>query len=1118
MGIIRFAINNPVKVAVAVLLVVLFGFLSVFAIPIQLTPNVDSPTVSIETEWRGASVQEIEREIIDRQEAVLKSVSNLREMTSRAREGRAGIELEFWVGTDRDAAVQDVSEKLRQVTGYPDEAEEPAVFASDSSEESPIAWLKLIADEDVDVNTLRHFVKEKVLPELERAEGVSRSDVYGGRDREVQIRLDAAKLAARNLTFRDVETALRRENENISAGTIAQGRRDYTFRTVGRYEDVRQIEDTIIAYQGGGPIHVRDVAVVKNTYKKPYSFGRSRGKPSLALPVHRQTGTNVITVMESLKEKIKHVNENVLAPKKMGLHLYQTYDETTYIKSAIGLVRNNIILGGTLAIIVLLLFLRSLSGTAVVALCIPISVVGTFLVITLLGRSLNVVMLAGMAFAVGMVVDNAIVVLENIYRHRQMGKDRYHAALDGATEVWGAVLASTLTTMAVFLPVLFVREEAGQLFRDIAIAISAAVALSLIISMSVIPTMSARILGGRDDDTPKTEPNDPEKTGGRLADLLARFIYRINGSVAMRLAIIGGLTGGSLFASWWMAPPSAYLPSGNRNFVFGFLDTAPGYSIDEFQRIAALIEKDIHPYWEAQFDEELAAKLPTVKVPIGEEPIGPGMHEDDREMVDVQPAPFDDFFYVSFAGGAFMGGRSADSANVLPMAKVLENATKGIPGVDARVEQRSIFARRGGSSSIQIYIRGDELNDVVQVTKAVSAECNAMFGYCRSRPSNYDVGRPEIRAVPDRVKAADLGLSVSDVGFIVEVGVDGAKVGDFRDAGEEIDMTLLVDGPASRETRAVANLSIYTPSGKTVLLSSVVNFEPTSAMQEILHIEEMPGISLSVSPPETMPLETAMTMIEDQILKPLRAEGVIPSNVITSLAGNADKLVQTKNAMLGEWTGWNLSSFTNLLKSRMFLAILVTYLLMSALFESFSYPFIIMFSVPLATVGGFMGLSIVHAQTLRDPLTPVQQLDVLTMLGFVILIGIVVNNAILLVHQALRNMHYHDMDPRRAISESCRTRLRPIAMTTTTTVFGLLPLVIMPGAGSELYRGLGSVLLGGLLVASLFTLILVPALFSLFVSVKEALHFGKETEHRPVLTDPVTPLATDPSEKQPLMS
>ena len=327
MSFIRFAINNPVKVTVGVMLVVLFGFLSVFAIPIQLTPNVDTPTVSIETRWRGASVQEIEREIIDRQEAVLKGVSNLREMTSRAREGRASIELEFWVGTDRDAAVQDVSEKLRQVTGYPDEADEPAVYASDSSEESPIAWLKFVADDDVDVNKLRHFLEEKVLPELERAEGVSRASVYGGRAREVQIRVDAAKLAARKLTFRDVEAALRRENENISAGTIAQGRRDFTFRTVGRYEDVRQIEDTIIAYQDAGPIHIRDIAQVKNTFKKPYSFGRSRGKPTLALPVHRRTGTNVITVMDSLKTKIKHVNEAILAPRNMGLHLYQTYVE-----------------------------------------------------------------------------------------------------------------------------------------------------------------------------------------------------------------------------------------------------------------------------------------------------------------------------------------------------------------------------------------------------------------------------------------------------------------------------------------------------------------------------------------------------------------------------------------------------------------------------------------------------------------------------------------------------------------------------------------------------------------------------------------------------------------------
>ncbi|MCH8852931.1 MAG: efflux RND transporter permease subunit, partial [Planctomycetes bacterium] len=466
MGIIRFAINNPVKVAVGVILLTLFGVLSVFAIPIQLIPNVDQPQITVKTFWEGASPQEIEREIIERQEEKLKGVSDLKKMTSTSIEGNATIVLEFFVGTDKDASLRDVSDKLRQVSGYPNDVNEPTVQAADAALNSPIAWLIFTAAPGEDPSTLKDFAEDKIKPILERAQGVASIDVYGGREREVQIRVDVALMAARGVTFRDLENALRQQNKNISAGTIASGKRDYTWRTLGQFETLEQVENTVIAYGAGGPVYVKDIAKVVSTYKKQYSFVRSVGKPVLAMPVRRQTGSNVIEVMRNLGVQIEKVNREILEPLDRELVLTQLYDETVYIRAAINLVLNNLLYGGAFAVIILLLFLRSGSATAIVALCIPISVVGSFLVVTVLGRTMNVVMLAGMAFAVGMVVDNSIVVLENIYRHRQMGKDRFNAALDGAVEVWGAVLASTLTTMAVFLPVVFLKEEAGQLFQD----------------------------------------------------------------------------------------------------------------------------------------------------------------------------------------------------------------------------------------------------------------------------------------------------------------------------------------------------------------------------------------------------------------------------------------------------------------------------------------------------------------------------------------------------------------------------------------------------------------------------------------------------------------------------
>ena len=431
MGIIRFAIENPVKVAVAVILLVLFGMLSIFRIPIQLTPDVDRPLVTVSTFWEGASPQEIEREIVDRQEEKLKGVRNLKKMTSTSQEAMASVTLEFYVGTDTDAALQDVSEKLRQVTGYPEEMDEPTIEATGAEMSNTIAWIIFRGAPGEDVSDLKDFVEDDIKPILERAEGIARVEVYGGREREVKVIVDAYKLAARGLTFRDVEQALRRQNDNISAGTINQGKRDYTYRTVGQYEQVQDVESTVVAYRDGGPVFVRDVAEVQNTFKKQFAFVKSVGDYVLALPARKETGANVMGAMAELKKQIEYCNKAILHPQGRGLELTQVYDETVYITSAIKLVRNNLLIGGTLAVIVLLVFLRSGSATGIVAFSIPISVISTFLAVAALGRNLNVVMLAGMAFAVGMVVDNAIVVLENIDRHMAMGEEPQVAAYRG---------------------------------------------------------------------------------------------------------------------------------------------------------------------------------------------------------------------------------------------------------------------------------------------------------------------------------------------------------------------------------------------------------------------------------------------------------------------------------------------------------------------------------------------------------------------------------------------------------------------------------------------------------------------------------------------------------------
>jgi len=1086
MDIVRFTIHNPVKVAVGVILICLFGGLALFQIPIQLTPNVDQPQVTVTTRWPGRSAREVEREIVDRQEEKLKGISGLRKMRSTCSEGQAVITLEFFIGVDKDAALRETDSKINQVSGYPDEVEKPEVVAADAAMESPIAWILLKADDGSDVSIYRDFVWDNVKPMLERVEGLSSVNVFGGREREVHILADPALLAARGITLREFEAALKRQNVNASAGTVATGKRDFIFRTVGQFETVEEVENTIVAYRQGGPVCVRDVARVVRTHEKPREVVRSKGEPVLALPAYRETGANVIEVMAGLRRQIETVNREVLRGRGLSLELTQVYDETVYIDSAIGLVQSNIVVGGVLTVAVLLVFLRNLRATAIVALSIPISVIGAFLAVSLLGRSLNVVMLAGMAFAVGMVVDNAIVVLENIYRHRQMGKPAFQAAQDGATEVWGAVLASTLTTMVVFIPVVFVKEEAGQLFGDIAIAISAGVLLSMLVSVLVIPTLAARLLGGR---TPAASRSGPagEETAPRYASLVADAVARINRSWPARLAVVAVFLVGSLVGSWALIPPTDYLPTGNRNLILGFVITEPGLNTREFTALAEDIERYLRPYWTAAPGSAEAAALPPVPIPAA-----------GGRMVPVTPPLIENFFFVAFNNSVFMGATSRDPLRVKPLAQIMTQAAMSSPRAIGAIPiffQTGLFGGVRASGTVEVEIRSESLAAVNEAAGLLFM--NLMqegLTSVRPEPINFDLPRPEVRAVPLRARAADVGLSAGDIGFILAAAVDGAYVGGFREQGDEIDLKVRFENADGTPLADVRHAPVFTPAGRIVPLSSVARFEEVDAPQQINHIEEMPGVSLEVRPPADMAVETVVQII-DRIVDRLRRQGAIPPGVFVSLAGNADKLAQTREAMFGHFSGLNAGSVLAVLQSRGFLALVVVYLLMAGLFESFVHPVAILLSVPLAAIGGFAGLRVVHTLSLTDPTKPVQQLDVVTMLGFIILLGIVVNNAILIVHQTLNNLD-RGLDPAQALHESVRSRIRPIFMTAFTSIGGMLPLALMPGAGSELYRGLAAVMCGGLLVSTLFTLLLVPVVYSVFLSLRLRLveRFGREDQ------------------------
>ncbi|NQV24340.1 MAG: efflux RND transporter permease subunit [Rhodopirellula sp.] len=1144
MNLIRAIVHNPVKVTVGVLLVALFGVVALLRMPLQLTPEVQRPTISVQTRWPGASPQEVEREIIIEQEEQLKSVEGLVKLSSEATDSQGTVTLEFHVGTDLEGALLKVNSRLQQVREYPEEADQPVISTSNSSDR-PIAWfilstrmatdeqivafqqehpelseklemvrkahnvglamlrLRLLAQEHeevakvllpyqgIDVTKLRRFAEDEIEARFERVSGVSQSNVLGGLEDEMQVLVDPEKLAARQITIEDLRRVLLAQNKDTSAGDFWEGKRRWVVRTLGQFRSTDDVGNQLIAVRDGVPVYVRDVAEIELGYRKPDGVVRRFGESSIAVNCIRETGANVLDVMDGLRDMRAEIDEHILKPK--GLQLVQVYDETEYIYSALDLVEQNIFIGGALTMIVLMLFLhlgiRTLAavpliivsalaaayvsswffliclalligigfwaarGALVVGLAIPTSIIGTFLILGLLGRSLNVISLAGMAFAVGMLVDNAVVVLENVFRRFSEGESPFDAAINGTAEVSGAVVASTLTTIAVFLPVVFVQEEAGQLFQDIALAITGAVGLSLVVSMTLISTASARLLHRDDSASDNSLSAEPEPTSGlgSVAKLMTSFGSVFVGWVVgfnqwaqrgtlRRLVVTLSLVGFSFTGSWLFWPRVEYLPNGNRNLIFAILLPPPGYNLNQLMELGQTVESNLRPYWDAVPGSEEASKL-------------------DGPIIG-------DFFFVARGRSVFMGLRAYEEERAAEIIPLIQRATSELPGTFGVASQSSLFANGLESGrTIDVEITGPDLRKLVALGGQIFGQVRTLLPPgTQTRPiPSLDLSSPEVHIEPHLIQAAEMGMSANELGYTANALIDGAYAGDYFIGGDKIDLTIKGRDENVRNAQDVEALPIATPMGQIVPLGALAEVSMKSGPEQINHRERQRAITIQVTPPPEMPLEEAMIQIRDEIVRPLQSSGQLDGGYRIDLAGTADKLNAT----------WEALQFNVLL------ALLITYLLMAALFESWLYPFVIILSVPLGAVGGVAGLQLLNLFVL-------QPLDVLTMLGFVILIGTVVNNPILIVHQSLNLMREQNLPPNQAIIESVRTRIRPIFMTTMTTVLGLLPLVLFPGAGSELYRGLGSVVLGGLLISTIFTLVLVPTLFSLMLDAKLA--------------------------------
>ncbi len=1037
MDIIRFAIDRPVAVVAAVLMAMLFGGIALSRIPIQLAPDVRKPIVVIETSWPGAAPSEVEREIVNPQEEALRGLEGLDIMTSRSRTGQAEVTLEFSVGTNMSQSLLLVSNRLDRVSGYPEEANEPSLNTS-GSDDSPIAWVLLTAKEGNTraMPTYGDFVEDVIKDRIERIEGVSAVNVFGGVTRELQVVVDPRRLSRFGLTVPQVVRTLRAENISISAGDVDEGKRRYVVRTEGNLNTEDAIRNVVLrsgAATGDiGRVRVSDVADVGFAFKDPTSRLRYKGEPGLAFNVVREAGANVISVMEELRSVLADLEAGPIA--NAGLNVQQVYDETIYIDGAISLVTQNIWIGGALAAIILMLFLRSARATMVVSLSIPVSIVATFVVMAITGRTLNVISLAGIAFAVGMIVDAAIVVLENIFRLRQEGKSRREAAYLGAQQVWGAILVSALTTVLVFVPILIMQLEAGQLFRDIAVAISVSVLLSLIVAVTVIPALASRLLSAKDQNPVRLWGVDHIAAGFKAAVMAyVRMTVRFR---TLGILMVMLIAGGAAIASWTFLPRLEYLPEGNRNLVFGLIIPPPGYNLDTTETIAQRIESVAQPLWEAAPETETEDGTPTIA----------------------------NFFFVATPGNSFVGAGAVDGQRAAELIPVLSRPIFAEPGTFGFMTQPSLFGRGvGGGRAIELNISGQDLNDILTVAGRAAGIVSGVLPRSEGhqfRPiPGLELGAPEVRLVPDRLRLADAGLDSSALAATVDAFNDGLRVAEVTVGAERVDLVLKGDPIVSDAVRTqdVGNYPVVTPGGQIIPVSALADVILTAGPTEIRHRDRLRTVTLEVRPSDALPLEEAVNLLQTEVVDVLQEQG-IPEDIRLSVSGTADQLSQT-------WAAIQIN---------LIVALVIVFLVMAILFESFVLPLVIMIAVPVAAAGGVGGLALLNTyQT--------QPLDMLTLLGFIILIGIVVNNAILIVHQTLYHLREDGMEPIDAIEEATRNRIRPIFMSTLTSVMGMLPLIVFPGEGSELYRGLGAVVVGGLSMSAFLTLLTVPPLLRLCV-------------------------------------
>ena len=1026
-------LRHKIIIAIVVLILCVFGITAVLNVPVQMIPDLEVRTINVDTNWPGATPQDVEKEILIEQEQYLRTLPNLRRMVSTANSGHGNITLEFPFGIDINEALIRTNNALSQVSNYPENVDPPALTTFSPSNEAFMYFrLGALSDSGLDLNLamMHDFIEDNVRPRLERVSGISLVELSGVAEHQVRIQVDPYRLAERGLDMTDVRNALRARNTDQSAGDLDNGKHRVLIQSIGRFKAPAEIGELIVTAREGTMIRLSELADIELSHHEINNLAYFNGNRSLILSLRRETGSNVIETKYGVMDEINALNREILAP--VGLELNLISDDTRYVERSVANVWKNLMLGAALAALMMYAFLRSIPTTLTGVIAIPICTIAAFVGLLLAGRTLNVISMAGVAFAIGMTLDNTIVVLESIIQARQRGMKRFEAAVAGVNRVWGAVLACSLTTVLVFAPILFIREEAGQLYSDIAIAISASILTSMAAAVTVVPALSVYLM-----PVPSVQDTVRNRTFDRIADKLGWF----NQGPLRRISMLAGTVVICAMSLVWLTPPAEYLPEGEEARVFAFMTAPPGYNLKEMDKIAKELAQELKHHIDQ--DPEL--------FPNGGSAM-PGL----------------DFFALLVDPQSIMVITEPENANEIePLIGSLQKLLKNWPGMQVFATRGSIISDdEGGTRSINLDISGTDLAQIYRVANFVFARAGNIFQGAQvdSVPGSLTLDQPMLEIKPRWERIAEVGLDAERFGYSVAALSGGAYADDMILNDRRVDIYLFSNAGNQQQVGNLPDLPIATPTGSVLPLSALAELHRTTGTDSIRRLDGRRTVTLRIVPPRSVALETGVARVRADLIEAMRNEGEIPQNITIAISGASNQLDATKEAV----------------SANFLIAVILSYLMLVAIFRHWGHPLFIMTSVPMGLVGGIIGLALLNstgAMLGRIGLPPVQQpFDVITLLGFLVLLGTVVNNPILIVEETYKLLAEGAESIMTAVNGAVRIRIRAIILSSFTTIMGIAPLVLIPGSGAELYRGLGAVVLFGVAFSTIVTLTFLPCL------------------------------------------